>query len=127
MIKLIDLLKKNEYDFLKNNKHLGDNIILIGLGGSYAYGTAIDGESDIDIRGISLNSKNEILLGNGFEQVEDKKTDTVIYSFNKIIKLLSGCNPNVIELLGLKKKHYLYISPIGQELFIHLFHMRQHN
>lgn len=116
MIKLIDLLKKNEYDFLKNNKHLGDNIILIGLGGSYAYGTAIDGESDIDIRGISLNSKNEILLGNGFEQVEDKKTDTVIYSFNKIIKLLSGCNPNVIELLGLKKKHYLYISPIGQEL-----------
>ena len=40
----------------------------------------------------------------------------VIYSFNKIIKLLSGCNPNVIELLGLKKKHYLYISPIGQEL-----------
>lgn len=116
MIKLIDLLKKNEYDFLKNNKHLGDNIILIGLGGSYAYGTAIDGESDIDIRGISLNTKNEILLGNGFEQVEDKKTDTVIYSFNKIIKLLSGCNPNVIELLGLKKKHYLYISPIGQEL-----------
>lgn len=116
MIKLIDLLKKNEYDFLKNNKHLGDNIILIGLGGSYAYGTAIDGESDIDIRGISLNTKNEIILGNGFEQVEDKKTDTVIYSFNKIIKLLSGCNPNVIELLGLKKKHYLYISPIGQEL-----------
>lgn len=116
MIKLIDLLKKNEYDFLKNNKHLGDNIILIGLGGSYAYGTAIDGESDIDIRGISLNTKNEILLGNGFEQVEDKKTDTVIYSFNKIIKLLSGCNPNVIELLGLKKEHYLYISPIGQEL-----------
>ena len=116
MIKLIDLLKKNEYDFLKNNKHLGDNIILIGLGGSYAYGTAIDGESDIDIRGISLNTKNEILLGNGFEQVEDKKTDIVIYSFNKIIKLLSGCNPNVIELLGLKKEHYLYISPIGQEL-----------
>ena len=65
MIKLIDLLKKNEYDFLKNNKHLGDNIILIGLGGSYAYGTAIDGESDIDIRGISLNTKNEILLVNG--------------------------------------------------------------
>lgn len=116
MIKLIDLLKKNEYDFLKNNKHLCDNIILIGLGGSYAYGTAIDGESDIDIRGISLNTKNEILLGNSFEQVEDKKTDTVIYSFNKIIKLLSGCNPNVIELLGLKKEHYLYISPIGQEL-----------
>ena len=109
-------LKTNEYDFLRENKYLGDNVILIGLGGSYAYGTAIDGKSDIDLRGISLNTKNEILLGNGFEQVEDKETDTVIYSFNKIIKLLSGCNPNVIELLGLKKEHYLYINPIGQEL-----------
>lgn len=104
-------LKTNEYDFLRENKYLGDNVILIGLGGSYAYGTAIDGKSDIDLRGISLNTKNEILLGNGFEQVEDKETDTVIYSFNKIIKLLSGCNPNVIELLGLKKEHYLYINP----------------
>ena len=108
--------KTNEYVFLRENKYLGDNVILIGLGGSYAYGTAIDGKSDIDLRGISLNTKNEILLGNGFEQVEDKETDTVIYSFNKIIKLLSGCNPNVIELLGLKKEHYLYINPIGQEL-----------
>ena len=50
-------------------------------------------------------------------------TDTTIYGFNKIIKLLSNCNPNVIELLGLKLEHYLYISPIGYELLdnSHLF------
>lgn len=117
-----DKLKLTEYDFLKSNPYLGNNIILIGLGGSYAYGTNVE-SSDIDIRGVALNSKNEILLNNGFEQVENKLTDTTIYSFNKIVSLLKNCNPNVIELLGLKPEHYLYISKIGQEFLDnkHLF------
>ena len=108
-------LGSSEYNFLRTNEHLGKNIILLGLGGSYAYGTNID-SSDVDCRGVALNSKREILLGNGFEQVENKETDTVIYSFVKIVSLLSNCNPNVIEMLGLKPEHYLYISPIGKEL-----------
>ena len=33
-----------------------------------------------------------------------------------MISLLSNSNPNVIELLGLKKEHYLYLNEIGQEL-----------
>lgn len=109
------LLSCPEYDFLKTNEHLGGNIILVGLGGSHAYGTNVPG-SDTDIRGVALNTKQEILLGNGFEQVEDHNTDTVIYSFNKIISLLCNCNPNVIEMLGLRPEHYLYLSPIGQQL-----------
>ena len=32
------IMKTPEYDFL-NKDPLGDNIVLIGLGGSYAYGT----------------------------------------------------------------------------------------
>ena len=32
-------IKKSEYDFLEKNEHLGKNIILLGLGGSHAYGT----------------------------------------------------------------------------------------
>lgn len=110
-----DILKTSEYDFLRTNEHLGDNICLLGLGGSHAYGTNIE-SSDIDIRGIALNSKREILTGRGFEQVEDSKTDTVVYSFNKIVSLLTNTNPNTIEVLGLKPEHYLYISPIGQEI-----------
>lgn len=108
-------LNDTEYDFLRTDEHLGENIILLGLGGSYSYGTNIE-SSDVDCRGVALNSKREILLGNGFEQVENKETDTVIYSFTKIVSLLSNCNPNVIEMLGLKPEHYLYISPIGKEL-----------
>lgn len=108
-------LKSTEYDFLKTNPHLGNNIILLGLGGSYAYGTNVE-TSDIDIRGCAVNNKEEILTNINFEQCCNEATDTTIYSINKLIHLLSNCNPNTIELLGLKSEHYLYVSPIGQEL-----------
>lgn len=109
------LLNNSEYDFLRNDEHLGSNIILLTLGGSWAYGTNIE-TSDVDIRGIALNSKEEILTSKNFEQRDDKSTDTVVYSFNKIISLLTASNPNVIEILGNKPEHYLYLSPIGKEL-----------
>ena len=104
-----------EYDFLRTNPHLGKNIIMIGLGGSHAYGTNVEG-SDLDLRGCALNSKSEILTNENFEQVANEATDTTIYSFNKLIKLLCSMNPNTCELLGLKPEHYLYLSPVGQEL-----------
>lgn len=118
------VLFSKEYEFLKTNEHLGNNIILIGLGGSYAYGTQKeDGSSDVDCRGCALNSKEEILTNKNFEQFTNEETDTTIYSFNKLISLLSNTNPNTIELMGLKPEHYLYVHPIGQKLLnnAHLF------
>ncbi len=115
MIDFKEILKTPEYEFLKTNPHLGDNIILLGLGGSHAYGTNVAG-SDIDIRGVALNSKEEILGAANFEQVVNNETDTTVYSLRKITSLLTSCNPNTIELLGLKPEHYLYLSSIGQEL-----------
>lgn len=112
---IIILKSSPEYDFLRTNPHLGKNIILLGLGGSHAYGTNIE-SSDLDVRGIALNSREEILTNDKFEQVVNNETDTAIYSLNKIVSLLSNCNPNTIELLGLKPEHYIYLSPIGQEL-----------
>lgn len=111
-------IDSQEYDFLRTNPHLGKNVILLGLGGSHAYGTNIEG-SDLDVRGCALNSKSEILTNENFEQFVNEDTDTTIYSFNKLITLLSSCNPNTIEILGLKPEHYLYLSPIGQELLDH--------
>lgn len=108
-------LKSTEYDILRESINLGGNIIILTLGGSYAYGMEQD-SSDLDIRGISLNSKAEILLGEDFEQVVDSNTDTVIYSFNKMLQLLTNNNPNTIELLGCKSEHYLYLSDIGKSL-----------
>lgn len=104
-----------EYSFLNTNKHLGRNIILLGLGGSHAYGTNTE-SSDLDIRGCALNSKEEILCGEDFEHFTDVPTDTTIYSFMKLIRLLTSCNPNTIEILGLAPEQYIYLSDIGKEL-----------
>ena len=109
------LLETKEYQFLKTDKHLGDKIILLGLGGSHAYGTNIE-TSDVDIRGVALNSKSDLIGMSSFEQRVNEATDTTIYAFNKIIELLLNTNPNTIEMLGLKPEQYLFLSPIGQEL-----------
>lgn len=108
-------IKSPQYDFLKTNEYLGSNIMLLTLGGSHAYGMNKKG-SDIDVRGIAFNSKKEILLGNDFEQVVNTDTDTTIYSFNKMIQLLTSNNPNTVEILGCKPEQYLYLHPIGREL-----------
>ena len=108
-------LKSAEYDFLRTNENLGSNIILLTLGGSHAYGMDKE-DSDVDVRGISLNSKPDILLGADFEQVVDVDTDTTVYSFNKMIQLLTSNNPNTIEQLGCLPQHYFCLSEIGKEL-----------
>lgn len=100
MIDFRQLMRTEAYDFLREDKRLGDRIILLGLGGSYAYGTNNE-NSDVDFRGITLNLPSDLLGLTVFEQYEDKKTDTVIYAFNKIVKLLLDCNPNTCEILGL--------------------------
>ncbi len=105
-----------EYDFLRENEYLGKNMILITLGGSHAYGTNVE-SSDLDIRGCALNTKEDILLGKDFEQIVNYDTDTTVYSFTKLVRLLANNNPNTIEILGCKPEHYLYLSPIGEELF----------
>lgn len=107
-------VQSEEYNFLRE-KPLGDNVILLGLGGSYAYGTNNE-NSDIDIRGVATHSPEDILTRKGFDQVVNEATDTTVYSLEKIINLLSNCNPNTIEILGLEPWQYLYVSDVGQAL-----------
>ena len=113
-----ELLNTAEYDFLRIDPRLGKRIMLLGLSGSYGYGTNREG-SDIDFRGVTLNLPSDILGLTTFEQFEDRQTDTVIYGFNKLIGLLLNCNPNTIEILGLDDDQYLIKSPFGQELLDH--------
>ncbi len=109
------LLQTIEYDFIRNNERLGNRIMLLGVGGSYAYGTSNE-DSDIDLRGVTLQIPSDLIGLTKFEQYEDDKTDTVIYGFNKLVKLLLECNPNTCELLGLDEEQYLIKSELGQEL-----------
>ena len=109
------LMNSSEYDFLRTNERLGNRIMLLGLGGSYAYGTNNEG-SVIDFRGVTLMMPSDLLGLTEFEQYEDDKTDTVIYAFNKLVKLLLDCNPNTCEMLGLDEEQYLIKTNLGQEL-----------
>ena len=111
----LDNVNKDDYEFLNTQKEIA-RPVMIGLGGSHAYGTNVPG-SDLDIRGIAMHSKEDILLGRGFEQFVNEQTDTVIYSLEKAVGLFADCNPNMIEMLGLKTEHYMYMSDIGFKIY----------
>jgi predicted nucleotidyltransferase len=108
-------INSSEYDFLRTNEHLGDNIILLTTGGSHAYGTNIE-TSDLDIRGIAVERPKEIIGLSNFEQFVNTETDTTIYGLRKIISLLLNCNPNTIEILGTKQEQVFKINKYGQML-----------
>lgn len=112
------LLNTADYDFLQCNPRLGSRVMLLGVSGSYGYGTNREG-SDIDFRGVTLNLPSDLIGLSSFEQYEDNLTDTVIFSFNKFVKLLLNCNPNTIEILGLDDDQYVIMSSVGKELMDH--------
>jgi len=102
-----------EYAFLHLDPRLSDNICLLGLGGSHAYGTYND-HSDIDIRGFATRTPEMIFLGDDYGTIRNTDTDTVIYSADKAIDLLTKCNPNTLEILGLRPQDYFVINDVGQ-------------
>ena len=109
------LLAGPDYEVLRTHENLGDNIMLLTLGGSYAYGTNVEG-SDIDVRGIALPTRRDIYGFGGFEQYRNDELDMTIYEFRKIVSLLCACNPNTIEMLGCRPEQYLILSPAGKML-----------
>lgn len=93
------IIDSEPYDFLRTDPHLGKHLMFLTIGGSHAYGTNVEG-SDVDIRGVALNSKEDLLGLGEFEHHVDTATDTTVFGFNKIAKLLSNGNPNVLEMFG---------------------------
>lgn len=108
-----DILNKEEYKFIHLNENLGENIIYLTLSGSIGYGTNLD-NSDIDLRGVAIERKKNIYGFQSFEQIEDTKTDTVIYGLKKFVSLALKGNPNILELLGTKDDHIIYINKYGE-------------
>ena len=116
LLKAKGIESKNDYSFLENDKETMNNLLYVILSGSLAYGTEIynaDGslKSDIDIRVIRMNNKDEILLMNNNKAETNVETDTSIYKLNHIIKMWINANPNVLEELGSVEKNALYIHP----------------
>lgn len=117
MNSLEKLLGQESYQSFLESHKLKERLVFMTYGGSYAYGTNIEG-SDIDIRGCALNTSEEILLNRDFEQYmkNNDEMDICVYSVNKLIGLLSNCNPNTIEMLGMPVDKYAYLSDVGRLL-----------
>ena len=101
-----------EYDFLK-----GADLCYLVVAGSRAYGTDVE-SSDLDLRGCYLDKLVDV-LGIGEkkkEEIEDRETDTVVYSLRKYAMLLAKCNPNVIESLGVRDCDVVHCNEIGKKL-----------
>ena len=110
-----EILRGQEYAFIGTNLHLGRYVILLGVAESSGSGARQEDGSPA-VRGVALSRKSDLIGLTRFEQYEDQGTDTVIYSFNKAVRLLLGANPDALELLGLRPENYLYLGGIGQEL-----------
>jgi predicted nucleotidyltransferase len=102
--------------------------IFVGLAGSHGYGLNRP-QSDYDYRGVFIAPQRYYL---GFDSIEQKDTgwdepgifpfidnnqDTVIYELRKVLHLLAGANPNVLELLWLPT--YPVLTDIGKHLINH--------
>jgi predicted nucleotidyltransferase len=73
--------------------------------------------SDIDIRGVFINSlSDELSLFTNNEQVGDDTNDTVYYSLRKFFKLASDANPNIVELLHMKTHCVKIKTPIWDQV-----------
>lgn len=109
-------LKSSEYDFLRTNKYLGKNIVLLVVAGSHSYGLDTE-DSDLDIRGISMGTSESILGMDNFELYESKTTDTVIYSMERFMELAMKGAPNILEILFSNPENILYCDEkIGKML-----------
>ena len=61
------LLASPDYDFLRAHERLGNRMMILGLSGSYGYGTNREG-SDIDLRGVTMQRASDLLGLTTFEQ-----------------------------------------------------------
>ena len=88
--------------------------LLVCVSGSIAYGLDTP-ESDVDIRGIFLNERDELIgLRDERETIRPDGSDTVLYGLRKAMKLLLACNPNAVELLGPREEDILCCSEEGR-------------
>lgn len=100
---------------LVENGHVSE-MGCVAYGGSLAYGLATE-NSDVDLRGFALPTASDVLKLRDFEQVQTMDgVDATLYSLRKVTGLLLACNPNVVELLGLRPESVLVSSPAYEKM-----------
>lgn len=107
-------VESKNYDFLHNNEDLKQIIYLVASG-SHGYGTSNE-NSDLDLRGVLIETDKYLYGVNSYEQFENIDTDTVIYGFKKFISLCIKANPNALELLGVDDNEIVICDERGSIL-----------
>lgn len=94
----------------------------LSTSGSRSYGT-YNKESDVDVQGFFIPHIDYIIGIKNVEQVEldfinvrGVQVEGSIYSLQKIIKLFSTCNPNVLEMLWVRPQEIIYKNHIGEKI-----------
>lgn len=106
-----------------------ERTILLTYAGSKAYGTFIEGESDIDYKGVCIPPE-EYFLGlnsfNEFNTVGGKNfknkagdIDVTIIHINKFVKEAMLGIPNNIEILFVREEDIIKANRFGRELISH--------
>lgn len=90
-------------------KEIPGRIIFKTIVGSQAYGTNVEG-SDIDIKGVYIQTPMEILTFGYKEEIEVTK-DEKYYEVRKFIELLGSANPTVLEMLFMPEECVLELTP----------------
>lgn len=107
---------------------LSERTILLGISGSFAYGTNIE-NSDRDYKGIcippidyylGLQSFNEYNTAGGknFKNTKDDIDITIMHLNKFVMDAMKGV-PNNIELLFLREQDYLKLTKVGRLLMNH--------
>jgi uncharacterized protein len=118
---------------------IDDRFLIVAITGSQAYGLAIDGVSDTDLKGLFIAPKPYYLGLKNIEQIEGKGeegiftsgeggkglikidwipenfsylqgNDFVLYELRKYLSLLRNANPNIQEMLWIDSYEYLHPS-----------------
>lgn len=100
------------------------NIIFECISGSRAYGLDTP-ESDTDIRGVFILSKESFYSLDYVGQVNNESNDIVYYELRKFIELCSKNNPNILELLNVPEECVLYKHSIFDEIKLNYFLSKQ--
>lgn len=107
----------------ETNELLPPKCLIVGIVGSTSHGTKLQKDDpccidDEDILGVCVGPEDHYFGLGRFEQKEIKKDkwDCVTYEVRKFFRLLLQQNPNVLALLYLQEKDYIYISDSGKLL-----------
>lgn len=74
-----------------------DGLIFKAIVGSQSYGTSTP-TSDVDLKGVYMQSIDE-LVGFGYKEQVDVGKDETYYELRRFLQLLQSANPTVLELL----------------------------